>query len=104
MLAVPFFSKHTHLLTLVFPNLSLALGTKEFRGRLSSGTILLQMLTGCITCNVKREKAVFVCDNAHCLDLQSWASLRTLFKLLRKNFFLVLAQRAITKHGKGKEM
>ena len=55
------------------------------------------MLSGFLVHDLRARKSAVVCDNAHSLDLQSWTSLRSVFRALEKNVLLLLGLRPNTK-------
>ena len=96
-IAVPFAMKHIGLLGHVIPNLDFRKNSVASMPPASLFSILVRMVSGFLVAGVRKGKTVILCDNAHCLDLQSWKALRAVFKSLPKNMLLILAQRTLIK-------
>ena len=86
-------NKNVSLLEFVIPGLAFRRDSSTALPPGSVFTVITRMVSGIIVSAVKKEKAVFVCDNAHALDVQSWTALRIIFRGSEKNLMLVIAQR-----------
>ena len=97
LLASAFATKNIGLLSLCFQKVELGNDQNRSMPANSHFTILVRMLSGLIMNQVRKEKHCLACDNAHCLDRQSWTAIRAIFKGSKRNLLLLLAHRPITK-------
>ena len=92
-----FAMQHIGLLQFVIPGISFRRDSTVSMPPGSAFTILVRMVSGIVVADLKARKRVMCCDNAHSLDVQSWASMSSIFRGLEKNFLLVLGQRRVIK-------
>ena len=79
--AIPFAIKHIGLLGHVLPGLDFRKNSVASMPPASLFCILVRMVSSFVVAELKQNKTVVLCDNAHNLDLQSWKSLRVVFQV-----------------------
>ena len=88
-LASPFALRYIHLLDYAIPGLDFSASIAD--ASMPPGaeaTMLVTMAAGFVVSSMKKQKRVFVCDNAHSLDFHSWMALRGMFNSSEKNMML----------------